>query len=717
VLLHPHSLGTGGSASLPLLSEGVHAHREDPSDDGLIRATHRVSRSEVRLELDMEGKGLDFAAYFHLATLPEWRHQYLDLRRLSHLVDTLWATHRDGAGVASLFVRALQQDMAKVSAFYRTLEQSFVAHHVRLVAQISRCAELTHPHTVAPRDPAVTSVAKLKQHAAELAEARKMHLARDAIRKAIGEHNEGLAKVEKFCALNEAAVRSLGAQFDRLARVHREAPIADRVEELLDAEPFVKTAIGQQRAELERLFVETFYPNQSSTVVKWNHKKRLHRTATFFIGLCIGLLIANVVLIVYLLAITPDNLSLPYWSSQYLIFRGSFLILLMFWYQSVNMFVWSRKRVNFRYILEIGHPHKSVRECLLRFFCANSFFVQHFDVFLLLAPLTAVSALLFSLYLFAARGNISTISPRWIGFIQFVLLLVVLCFPFNLLLRSSRGWVLGKMLRVACAPFLQVHFADFYVGDQLCSCLVALYDVEFSFCFIFYDVWTGGSVCLATAPTARLCLAGIPSLFRFLQCLRRWRDSKFRDPIQAANAGKYASVFAVVIVNGIGKGTGSATAANGIVPPMSIAFIAVSAVSYIYNCFWDVYMDWGLFRRHQTHRFLRHELLYRYAIIYYICVPLDWILRLAWIITVSPGVFGISLNNDLLQFFLAIAEQTRRFMWSFFRMENEASNNVGKYRAVLEVPLPYDEELLDDPVVQYDPVSTVEQSKNVPLVK
>jgi hypothetical protein len=57
--------------------------------------------------------------------------------------------------------------------------------------------------------------------------------------------------------------------------------------------------------------------------------------------------------------------------------------------------------------------------------------------------------------------------------------------------------------------------------------------------------------------------------------------------------------------------------------------------------------------------------------LYYVAVPLNLVLRLAWILTVAPGAFGITLQNDLLQFCLAIAEQTRRFIWNFIRMENE----------------------------------------------
>ncbi len=67
------------------------------------------------------------------------------------------------------------------------------------------------------------------------------------------------------------------------------------------------------------------------------------------------------------------------------------------------------------------------------------------------------------------------------------------------------------------------------------SMVMVFYDLEFSICFFFYGVWTDSDVCLAQAPYARLVLAGMPGLWRLLQCLRRYRDS--RDYNNLLNAG------------------------------------------------------------------------------------------------------------------------------------------------------------------------------------
>jgi hypothetical protein len=67
---------------------------------------------------------------------------------------------------------------------------------------------------------------------------------------------------------------------------------------------------------------------------------------------------------------------------------------------------------------------------------------------------------------------------------------------------------------------------------------------------------------------------------------------------------------------------------------------------------------------------------------------IDPILRFNWI-------FYIIYRNDLqttsiVAFFVAFSEVCRRGMWTLFRVENEHCNNVGRFRASRDVPLPYE---------------------------
>ena len=103
-------------------------------------------------------------------------------------------------------------------------------------------------------------------------------------------------------------------------------------------------------------------------------------------------------------------------------------------------------------------------------------------------------------------------------------------------------------------------------------------------------------------------------------------------------------------------------------------------MSSTYLIIWDLYMDWGLFRRNSKFLFLRDNILYP-AIYYYIAVPINIILRLSWL------TFLIDIGHDEIKnLYLALFEIYRRLQWSLIRIENENANNPEQYRDVLEIP-------------------------------
>ena len=96
--------------------------------------------------------------------------------------------------------------------------------------------------------------------------------------------------------------------------------------------------------------------------------------------------------------------------------------------------------------------------------------------------------------------------------------------------------------------------------------------------------------------------------------------------------------------------------------------------------YWDLYMDWGLFRKNSKILFLRDNIIYP-AKYYYIAMPINIILRLTWL------SFLIDFKNDEIKnLYLALLEIYRRLQWCLFRIENENANNPEQYRDVLEIP-------------------------------
>jgi hypothetical protein len=73
---------------------------------------------------------------------------------------------------------------------------------------------------------------------------------------------------------------------------------------------------------------------------------------------------------------------------------------------------------------------------------------------------------------------------------------------------------------------------------------------------------------------------------------------------------------------------------------------------------------------------------------YYVAMVLDPILRFQWIFY---AIYAQDVqHSSLVSFCVALAEVFRRGVWMLFRVENEHCNNVGRFRASRDIPLPYD---------------------------
>ncbi|MED6262504.1 Xenotropic and polytropic retrovirus receptor 1, partial [Ataeniobius toweri] len=110
--------------------------------------------------------------------------------------------------------------------------------------------------------------------------------------------------------------------------------------------------------------------------------------------------------------------------------------------------------------------------------------------------------------------------------------------------------------RVFTAPFHRVEFADFWLADQLNSLVFVLMDLEYLICFYIFELqWSNSKGLLPKDPNDNIChsywyglraiIQCLPAWLRFIQCLRRYRDTKRAFP-HLVNAGKYSTTFFVV---------------------------------------------------------------------------------------------------------------------------------------------------------------------------
>uniref|UniRef100_A0A2K6KAM2 Solute carrier family 53 member 1 n=1 Tax=Rhinopithecus bieti TaxID=61621 RepID=A0A2K6KAM2_RHIBE len=136
-------------------------------------------------------------------------------------------------------------------------------------------------------------------------------------------------------------------------------------------------------------------------------------------------------------------------------------------------------------------------------------------------------------------------------------------------------------------------------------------------------------------------------------------------------------------------------------------WIVFYIISSCYTLIWDLKMDWGLFDKNAgENTFLREEIVYPQKAYYYCAIIEDVILRFAWTIQISiTSTTLLPHSGDIIATVFAPLEVFRRFVWNFFRLENEHLNNCGEFRAVRDIsvaPLNADDQTLLEQMMDQD---------------
>jgi hypothetical protein len=383
------------------------------------------------------------------------------------------------------------------------------------------------------------------------------------------------------------------------------------------------------------------------------------------------------------------------WREALNLYRSTFLIILQIIFSGINVYGWSSSGVNHILIFEIDPRHHLTYQRLLE-----------------------IGTSLAVLWFFSFIAFILTSYTDFYPFIQpliFVILIIIfLINPTPTLYRPARYWFLKKLARVLSAPFHPVGFTDFWLGDQLTSLELIFFDLEYFFCFYISDrQWWSSD--LTSAPSAKgLFCAGwtkfllqtvfliLPSWFRFAQCLRRYRDTKHKHP-HLANAGKYATGFFVVITNSLRRATNENYSDNQIANPFLYLWIIAALVSSTYKVIWDLKMDWGFFDKNAgKNKYLRDQIVYPSKIYYYAVIIEDIICRYIWMINIFVHFHTQSAEYaDIIGFTFGLIEVFRRFLWNFFRLENEHLNNCGQFRAVRDISIAPISNNIDFALIEY----------------
>ncbi|KAK5821639.1 EXS family-domain-containing protein, partial [Linnemannia elongata] len=258
---------------------------------------------------------------------------------------------------------------------------------------------------------------------------------------------------------------------------------------------------------------------------------------------------------------------------------------------------------------------------------------------------------------------------------------IIFC-PLPIAHFTARRWFISSIGRILASGYYRVEFRDFFLADEMNSLSYSIEQFEFAMC-AYSEQWEDlANQCSTSHMWITPFLTALPAWFRFLQCLRRYRDTLEWFP-HLVNAGKYtASLINLFVYFSFRHYGGS---------QLKTAWIFVSTITSCYTFAWDIYMDWGLFRFGKNgggangHPFLRQELVYSRTWVYYMAIVLDFVGRFSWTVRLIP----MNVNVTLLSFALAFLEVLRRWQWNFFRLENEHLNNCGQFRAIKDIPLPF----------------------------
>ncbi|KAK7793849.1 hypothetical protein R5R35_014133 [Gryllus longicercus] len=611
---------------------------------------------------------MKFAEHLSAHITPEWRKQYISYEEMKAMLYRAYeelpsaesvepeVLTRQRANFDDHFFLYCEAELKKINTFY----SEKLAEATRKFAALQ--SELSGGH--------VGSV-----HAVAVLPQKKMQ----ELRLAFSEFYLSLILLQNYQNLNFTGFRKILKKHDKLLSV--DAGARWREENVETSPIYTNKDIDRLISETENVVTQGLEAGNRQRAMKRLRVPPLGEQqspwTTFKVGLFSGSFIV-LFLAVVLSAIfheTPDDGdddeeeegpgSLR---QAFRLYRGPLLIIEFLFLMGINVYGWRSSGVNHVLIFELD-PRSHLSE-------------QH------LMELAAIFGVVWTLSLLAFLYSEALAIPPYVNPLALnAIMFLFLINPFHVFRHEARFWTLKVLARILAAPFFHVGFADFWLADQLNSLVSACLDYHFLICFyITNGNWLSigdTSQCLEQSWITRPIVNCLPAWFRFAQCLRRYRDSKEAFP-HLVNAGKYSTTFVVVIFATL-KSYYSDEYKSSLSNPYFYLWLLAQVVNSCYAYTWDIKMDWGLFDSNAgENTFLREETVYTSASFYYFAIVEDFVLRFAWIFTLILTEMKL-VSSDLMTSILSPLEVFRRFIWNFFRLENEHLNNCGKFRAVRDI--------------------------------
>lgn len=647
---------------------------------------------------------MKFAEHLGAHITPEWRKQYIQYEAMKELlyeaqeeapsteVTDQSTIQRFFARFDEKFFQFCDKELAKINTFFLEKLSEANRKYANLKAELQHF--LTHDHhhhhhraSAADtglrhrRRQSVYAIFKDKETKQTAHTIRKLH----DLKLAFSEFYLSLILLQNYQTLNFTGFRKILKKHDKLMQTNHGAEW--RLAHVEPAPFYTNKEVDHLIKDVEQCVTSELEGGDRSKAMKRLRVPPLgdqqHPWTNFKTGFCLGMFLVLLVVIIlsgvdyfrrrtgrcfaYFVKHGSD------WKPPLRMYRGMFLVIFDLFLLGLNTYGWRSSGVNHVLIFEIDpRNHLSHTELM--------------ELASFLAVLWSVSVLS---YLYS---EVIGLPPMAMPLAMAALLLLLLLNPLRVFYYRSRMWLLRILFRIFTAPFHHVGFADFWLADQLNSLVTVMLDFEYLVCYYAFEVdWlphpAGEPVCTKSMYGIRSLVACLPAWFRFAQCLRRYRDTKLIFP-HVVNAGKYSTTFFVQLFATLYKVHIEVYSDEY---RQASVFFYLWIVAYIgsscYTLTWDIKMDWGLLDKGAgENRFLREEVVYAFKAYYYFAMVEDMILRFIWVLKVTLGE-TLTGYGEILGTALSLLEVFRRFVWNFFRLENEHLNNCGQFRAVRDISI------------------------------
>lgn len=498
--------------------------------------------------------------------------------------------------------------------------------------------------------------------------------AKKVLKDALVEHYRSVALVRSYRTMNQTALRKITKKFDKASG----SSISGDFMRKVNSSYFQTSLVLEQiQGRVEDLYL-SFYGNINDTKkhgleklksATYTMQPRLYHGATFVSGIFLGFAIPLIGIVIYKFVeqIGQEHRDTQKYLGQ--IWGGFLLVNFAFLLVGVNYFSYTAYKINYKFIFEFDLAT-----------------VLDYRQFIVL-PSAVLGIMGFCSWFSLTNFWPNKFPGKDWPLVFLAIALIVFLWPGRQLYSSGRRWIRVALWRLLWSGFYPVEFRDFYLGDILCSLTYSLSNLSFFIC-VYGFKWRSSLGSGPIPDTTRFCgsrysrsmgfLSALPSIWRFLQCLRRYMDTGDMFP-HLANMMKYFSGCLYYCFLSLWRIEETNT--------YRALFITFATVYSTFASTWDIVMDWSLLQPNSKHFLLRDELFYGRPIYYYCAMISDVCLRFLWLVYFAfPGQLQ---QLALTSFLLAVAELFRRFVWMFFRMENEHRTNVTLFRASRELPLPY----------------------------